>query len=174
MNEVKAGGLIAMIARSADFYGPNTQHSVPNILVFEPFAKGGTAQWLVNANVPHSLTFTPDAARGIMMLAERDSAWNQVWHLPTAPHPPTGRRFIEMAAKEFGAAPKFRVLNRAMLLVAGWFNSDIRESYEMLYQSGSPYLFDSSKFAREFGFSGTPYAEGIRIVAESYRQRITG
>jgi len=38
--------------------------------------------------------------------------------------------------------------------VAGWFNSQIGESYEMLYQSEAPYLFDSTKFAREFGVFG--------------------
>jgi nucleoside-diphosphate-sugar epimerase len=171
MDEVKAGNLTAMIARSADFYGPRTKTAVPNVLVFEPFAGKSTASWLVNADVPHSLTFTPDAARGLVMLTERESAWNQVWHLPTTPNPPTGREFIEMAAREFGVPPKFRVLNRPMLRVAGWFNSDIRESYEMLYQSDSAYLFDSTKFAREFGFSGTPYPEGIHLAAQSYKTR---
>ena len=146
-----------MIARSADFYGPDTQNGVPNVLVFEPFAKGAKASWLVNAAVPHSLTFIPDAARGVAMLAEQESAWNQVWHLPTAPNPPTGGEFISMAASEFGVAPKYRVLSRPMLRLAGWFNPQVRESYEMLYQSDSPYLFDSTKFANEFGFAGTPY-----------------
>ncbi len=169
MNEVKAGGLTAMIARSADFYGPRTRNSVPNVLVFEALARGSTPSWLVNADVPHSFTFTPDAARGLAMLAGRDTAWNQVWHLPTWPNPPTGKEFIEMAAKEFGAAPKFRVLSRPVLRVFGWFNPTIGESYEMLYQSDSPYLFDSGKFASEFGFSGTSYPEGIRIAAESYK-----
>jgi len=169
MTEVKAGRLRAMIARSADFYGPHTQHGVPNVLVFEAFARSAKASWLVNATVPHSFTFTPDAARGVAMLAERDSAWNQVWHLPTAPNPPTGVEFITMAAKEFGVPPKYRVLSRPMLRVAGWFNPLVRESYEMLYQNDSPYLFDSSKFAKEFGFPGTPYAEGIRIAAASYQ-----
>jgi nucleoside-diphosphate-sugar epimerase len=171
MNEVEAGSLSAMIARAADFYGPDTEHGVPNVLVFEPFAKRKKASWLVNAEVPHSLTFTPDAARGVAMLAERESAWNQVWHLPTAPNPPTGREFIEMVAKEFGVAPKFRVLSRPMLRVAGWFKPLIGESYEMLYQSDSPYLFDSTKFAKVFGFAGTSYAEGIRIVAGSYKRK---
>ena len=170
MNEVKAGNLNAMIARSADFYGPKTQNGVPNVLVFEPLAKGSKASWLGNARAPHSLTFTPDAARGLALLADRDSAWNQVWHLPTAPAPPTGKEFIEMAAKEFGVAPKYRVLSRPMLRVAGWFNPLVRESYEMLYQSDSPYLFDSTKFATEFGFAGTPYPEGIRIAADSYKR----
>jgi nucleoside-diphosphate-sugar epimerase len=171
LNEVKAGNLSALIARAADFYGPDTEHGVPNVLVLEPFAKRKTASWLVNAAAPHSLTFTPDAARGVALLAERESAWNQVWHLPTAPDPPTGKEFIEMAAKEFGVAPKYRVLSRPMLRVAGWFNPLVGESYEMLYQSESPYRFDSTKFAQEFGFAGTPYAEGIRIAADSYKRK---
>ncbi len=167
MTEAKAGDLTAMIARAADFYGPNTEHGVPNVLVFAPFAKKKTASWLVNTEVPHSLTFTPDAARGVAMLAERGAAWNQVWHLPTVPDPPTGKEFIEMTAREFRVAPKFRVLSRPMLRVAGWFKPEIAESYEMLYQSDSPYLFDSTKFAKEFGFAGTPYAGGI---ADSYKR----
>jgi nucleoside-diphosphate-sugar epimerase len=171
MGEVKAGNLCAMIARSADFYGPDTAHSAPNVLVFDPFAQRRTASWLVNAAVPHSLTFTRDAARGLIMLTERESAWNQVWHLPTAPDPPTGKEFIAMAAKEFGVAPKFRVLNRPMLKMAGWFDPLVRESYEMLYQSDAPYLFDSTKFAKEFGFAGTPYPEGIRTAANSYKRK---
>jgi predicted DNA-binding antitoxin AbrB/MazE fold protein len=120
--------------------------------------------------MPHSLTFTPDAARGVVMLAERESVWNQVWRLPTAPDPPTGREFIAMAAAEFGAAPKCRVLNWPILRVVGWFNPLVRESYEMLYQSDSPYLFDSTKFAKEFEFAGTPYAEGIRIAVDAYKR----
>jgi len=171
MNEVKAGNLNAMIARSADFYGPETKNGVPNVLVFEPLAKGSKASWLVNAAVPHSLTFTPDAARGLVLLTGRDSAWNQVWHLPTAPAPPTGQEFVAMAAKEFGASPKCRVLNRPMLRLAGLFNPLVRESNEMLYQSEFPYLFDSTKFAKEFGFAGTLYVEGIRIAVDSYKRK---
>jgi nucleoside-diphosphate-sugar epimerase len=169
MNEVKAGRLRAMIARSADFYGPATDHAVPNVLVLDAFAKGRKASWLLNADVPHSLTFTPDAARGVAMLADRDSAWNQVWHLPTTPNPPTGRQFIAMAAEASGVEPRYRVLHRPALRVVGWFNSDVRESYEMLYQSEAPYLFDSSRFAREFGFAGTPYLGAIRQAVASYQ-----
>jgi len=174
MAETKAGSLTAMIARAADFYGPRTPHGVPNVLVLEAFARGGKASWLVNADVPHSLTFTPDAARGLVMLAERESAWNQLWHLPTAPDPPTGKQFVEMAAREFGVAPAYRVLSRRALWLVGWFNPLVRESYEMLYQNEAPYLFDSSKFAQEFGFGGTPYPRGIRLAAASYLNRADG
>jgi nucleoside-diphosphate-sugar epimerase len=168
INEWKAGALTGMIARSADFYGPDTRNGVPNLLVFAPFAKKQKASWLVNDTVPHSFTYTPDAAQSLVQLAERATAWNQTWHVPTTPNPPTGKEFVALAAKEFGVAPKYRVLSRLMLRLAGWFDPLVAESYEMLYQSDSPYLFDSRKFAKEFGFAGTPYADGIRTTAASF------
>jgi nucleoside-diphosphate-sugar epimerase len=170
MNAVEAGHITALIARSADFYGPRAANSVPNMLVLDAMAKGARASWLVNASVPHSLTFTPDAARGVATLAASDAAWNQVWHVPTAPDPPTGEEFVRLAAQAFGVEQKYRVLSRPMLKVAGWFTPVVRESYELLYQSEFPYVFDSTKFARAFGFSGTPYAEGIRRAVEACRR----
>ena len=170
ISEWKSGSLTAMIARAADFYGPDTRNGVPNILVFEPFAKNQKASWLVNDSVPHSYTYTVDAAQSLVLLAESPTAWNQTWHVQTRPNPPTGKEFVAMAAREFGIAPKHRVLGRPMIRLAGLFNSDIGESYEMLYQSDSPYLFDSSKFAKAFGFSGTPYEQGIETTAASFKR----
>jgi len=170
MDEVRAGHLTALIARAADFYGIKNKHSVPNVLVFEPLAERSTPSWLVNADVPHSFTFIPDAARSLAMLSASGFGWHQVWHLPTAPAPLTGRQFIELSAQEFNRPPKFRVLSRPILKLVGLFNSDIREMYEMLYQSDSAYLFDSTKFARAFNFSGTPYSEAIRLAAASYKE----
>jgi nucleoside-diphosphate-sugar epimerase len=170
INEWKSGALTGMIARSADFYGPATPNAVPNLLVFEPFARKRKASWLVNDAVPHSFTYTPDAAKSLVQLAARPNAWNQTWHLPTTPNPLTGKEFVELAAKEFGVAPRHRVLSRPMLRIAGWFDPLVAESYEMLYQSDGPYLFDSSKFAKQFGVAGTPYADGIRTTAASFKR----
>ncbi len=170
MAEWKAGGLTGLIARSADFYGPETKNSVVNMLVFEPLSQGKTASWLVNDGVAHSYTYTVDAARAVMELAEREGAWMQTWHLPTAAPAMTGKAWVEAAAKALGVAPKHRVLNRAMLKMAGWFNPVVAESYEMLYQSDAPYVFDCGKFAKEIGWAGTSYEEGIRATAESYRK----
>ena len=169
IGEWKSGALSGLIARSADFYGPLAGNGVPNVLVFEPLSKRKKPSWLVNDSVPHSLTFTPDAARGLVELSGRPSAWNQTWHLPTTPNPPTGKELIAMAAREFGVAPDHRLLGRFMIRIAGWFNPLVAESYEMLYQSDSPYLFDSGKFAREFGFAGTPYADGVRATVAAFQ-----
>jgi len=82
MDEVKSGNLKAIIARAADFYGPNTPLSFVNVTVFDNFKKGKKAQWLINDKVRHSLTYTPDAGRATAILGNAASAYNQVWHLP--------------------------------------------------------------------------------------------
>jgi nucleoside-diphosphate-sugar epimerase len=161
LNEIAKGNLTALCARSADFYGPSVRTSVANLLILDKFAEAAKASWLVNDAVRHSWTFTPAAGKGLALLAESDSAWNQTWHVPTAPNPPTGRQFIEIAANAFGVEPKYRVLSRPLLKIAGFFDSDIRESYEMLYQYDSEYLFDSTKFSTTFGFTPTAYDQGI-------------
>jgi nucleoside-diphosphate-sugar epimerase len=165
LGEIARGALNALIARSADFYGPRVRNSVANLMVLDKFDKGGKASWLVNDAVRHSWTFTPDAGKSLVLLAESISAWNQTWHVPTTGNPPTGREFIEIAAKMYKAEPRYRVLSRPMIKLAGVFNSDIRESYEMLYQYDSEYLFDSTKFTSTFGFLPTSYVGGIHRCA---------
>ena len=51
------------------------------------------------------------------------------------------------------------------VIVAGFFDADIRESYEMLYQYDSEYLFDSTRFSTAFHFIPTSYEDGIRRCA---------
>ena len=169
--EWKSGELTAMIARSADFYGPGAKNGIANVLIFEPFSKGQKAMCLVSDALPHSYTYVPDAADALLKLVETPSAWNQVWHLPTTPQPPTGREFIHAAAEAMGVAPKYSILSRTMVKLGGLFNPTVREVHEMLYQNDSPYLFDSSKYASAFNVSGTPYGEGIRQSAGFYQDR---
>lgn len=169
----RSGNLTAMIARSADFYGPGAANGIPNALVFGPMSKGKKPMCLADDAQPHSYTYTPDAAQALVTLAESETApnqiWNQTWHLPTASHPPTGREFIAEATRAMGVAEGYRVLRPWMVRLVGWFNPMVGEVHEMLYQNDAPYLFDSSKYQRAFGFAGTPYAEGIRATAQSYR-----
>ncbi|HJT90153.1 MAG TPA: NAD-dependent epimerase/dehydratase family protein [Bryobacteraceae bacterium] len=168
LDEMRAGRLTALIARAADFYGPGARTGLPNVLIFDRFAKETNALWLLDDSVKHSFTYTPDAARSLALLAESETAWNQTWHVPTANDSPTGKQLIEMAAREFGLPPRHRVFKRPMLWLAGRFYPVIRELYEMAYQYESDYVFDSSKFQKAFPFQPTSYAEGVRVCVEAY------
>lgn len=46
----------------------------------------------------------------------------------------------------------------------------MKESVEMVYQYDRDYVFDSTKFEKEFGVNPTSYADGIsEIVDRDYR-----
>lgn len=169
MNEVKGGNLKAIIAKAADFYGPETPLSFVNIMVFENFKKGKKAQWMLDENKKHSFTYTPDAGKGTAILGNTDSAYNQIWHLPTNKNVLTGKEFIELAAKAMGVKPDYMVVKKWMLSMLGLFNKVIKENNEMLYQNTSDYLFDSSKFEQTFNYKPISYEEGVINTAKSLR-----
>jgi nucleoside-diphosphate-sugar epimerase len=162
------GRLQGLIARAADFYGPGAPNGIPNVLVFDPLSKGRKASCLARDSTPHSYSYTPDVARGLVMLADSETGWNQTWHLPTAPNPPTGKSFISMAAQAFGVRPRYRVLSAPVIRLVGLLNPTVGELHEMLYQNAFPYVLDSTKFAKAFGFPGISYADGIAATANSY------
>jgi nucleoside-diphosphate-sugar epimerase len=167
LNEMKAGNIKALIARSADFYGPvGFSVSAANMLVFGNLKKGKTAQWLVNAKVPHSFTYVPDAGKALYLLANREEAFGQTWHMPTAYNPLTGKEFIKEAGRQMNKNDRYSIISKGMMRMAGLFNRTIKESIEMAYQNEFPYLFDSLKFNKAFNFEPTSYNNGIRQTAE--------
>ncbi len=171
LSEVKSGNITAMIARSADFYGPYANKtSVPFMLIIEKMAKGKKATPLASVTRKHSYTYTVDCGKALYLLAEDEAAWNQVWHLPTTNPPPTGMEFIALVAHMLGVAPEFTVLRKWMIRMAGVFAEQPREAYEMLYQSESDYIVDSSKFEKHFKFMPTSYDVGIEATIRHFRQ----
>lgn len=173
LDQIKRGNLTAMIARAADFYGPGIRNSLLSELVLKKIAHKQRALWLVNDHVPHSFTYTPDCGRAMLLLADTESAWNQTWHLPTAPDPPTAAQFIEKSAEMLELPAKSFTLNRPMLKLAGLFDRQIREVYELLYQYDSPYLFDSTKFTNAFGPRyHTSYDVGLRACCAYLRAEV--
>ncbi|MGB3780730.1 MAG: NAD-dependent epimerase/dehydratase family protein [Tunicatimonas sp.] len=165
MHEVRAGNITALIARSADFYGPpQYANQVLNETVYKNLKQGKKANWLGSDQYKHAFTYTPDAGRATALLGNTADAYGQVWHLPTADNPPTGKAWIEAFAREMNVAPKSQVAGKTLVKVIGWFNPVMRELHEMLYQYDRDYVFDSSKFDKRFDFQKTSYEEGIRQV----------
>jgi nucleoside-diphosphate-sugar epimerase len=170
MKEVEEGNLTALIARAADFYGPDTDKSVIQEIAAKNLLKGKKAQAFGNINKIHTYTFTPDAGKATALLGNTPSAFNQVWHLPTTKEKLTTKQWIELIAEETNAKPKIQVIPTWILRIMGLFNPVIKELPEMLYQNELDYVFDSSKFEKEFGIKATPPKEGIKIMMNYLKQ----
>ena len=164
MNEVEEGNLTALIARSADFYGPDTDKSVLAETAAKNLLKGKKAQAFGHINKIHTYTFTPDAGKATALLGNTPDAYNQVWHVPTTNEKLTTKQWIKLIADEINAEPKIQIVPKWMLRVLGLFNSVIREFPEMLYQNELDYVFDSSKFEKRFKVQATSPKDGIKIM----------
>lgn len=167
---IETSGVPYIIARAADFYGPDTPLSFLNVMAFQNLAKGKKAQVFVNPDTKHSYTYTPDAGRATALLGNTPSAFGQVWHLPTDPYVPTQRQWVEQIAAVYGVKPGIQAMPKWLAQVVGLFVPAIGESVEMLYQYKYDYLFDSSKFATTFpAFGYTPVLTGIAETAAFYK-----
>lgn len=153
-----------MIARAADFYGPDADKSVLAETAAKNLLKGKKAQAFGDVKKIHTYAFTPDASKGTALLGNTTDAYNQVWHLPTTKEKLTTKQWIDLIAQEIGAEPKIQTIPTWMLKVMGLFNSTIKEFPEMLYQNKLDYIFDSSKFEKRFGIEATSPADGVKSM----------
>jgi len=167
LDQIEENGLQAIIARAPDFFGPvKKQNSLLLNLVYDNLAKGKAAQWFCNADVIHTMGYTPDLARGTAMLGNTADAYNQVWNLPVDMNSLTGREWAGLFAAEMNARNKLQVLPLWALRLLGLFVPVLKEMPEMMYQFDRPYLFDCTKFNSKFNFQATPNLEAARQTIE--------
>lgn len=159
----------ALVARSADFYGPGFEKPLSILLetVFKPLSQGSTANWLGGDSFKHSFTYTPDAGKATALLGNTPEAFGESWHLPTASNPYTGKEWVEEIAEALNQKPKYRTVSTFIVRLMGLFMPIMRENVEMMYQYDRDYVFNSDKFDAKFDFEPTPYRQGIRNVVET-------
>lgn len=174
MKEVANKTLTALIARSADFYGPDNKSSALNMMVVDNLMKGKKAQAFGNINKIHTYTYTPDAAKATAILGNTDDAYNQVWHVPTTKEKLTNKQWIQLIANELKVEAKIQTIPVWMIHILGLFIPVMKEFPEMLYQYEQDYIFDSSKFEKRFGIAPISPKEGIRILVEKLKIQNAG
>lgn len=170
LRAVQEDGLRLVIARAADFYGPGVRNAMLHQAAIERQLQGKRAQWLGDPDRPHSYTYTPDAARALVMLALDEGADGEVWHLPTADPAPTTRDLLALSARLIGAPAGIQRMPRWLFALLKPFVPLLREVDEMLYQAEGDYVFSSAKFMRRYpDFEVTPYDAGMRAMVASMR-----
>lgn len=165
----EAGRTPVAIGRASDFYGPHA-NSATRELVFEAALNGKTAAWLGSLDAPHTMTYLPDFAWGLVTLGTHEEALGDIWHLPSN-DPITGRRFIEMVYEQANREPSMRTYGYWSLTLAGLFDAQVREVKEVLYQFQEPFMMDTSKFEAAFGQNVTQYETAIRKTLAWHRQQ---
>ncbi|MGI8634177.1 MAG: NAD(P)H-binding protein [Segetibacter sp.] len=159
LDETRKGNLTALIARSADFFGPST--------VYKNFKKGKKANWFADVNKVHNFTFYTDAAKGTAILGNTPEAYNQVWHLPTDNTHITGKQWIELFARQMDVKPSYMVVPEWLAGIMGIFVPMLKELKEMIYQYDRNYFFNSSKFDKAFNYKPLTPDEAVKTMVKS-------
>ena len=162
----KSGKIDALIARSADFYGPGIKNSMFNEMVVKNLKAGKKAIWFCSAQYKHNFTYTPDAAKATALLGNSSNAFGQVWHLPTVSPLPV-KEWINAFATAAGTKPKTMIIPSFMVKIMGFFDPLMNEMAEMLYQFNRDYDFDSSKFETVFKQKPTPVNTAIKEIIQT-------
>lgn len=170
MNAAESGYIETLIARSADFYGPENRASALQLMVADNLIKGKKAQAFGDIDKVHTYTYTPDAARATALLGNSSDSWNQVWHVPTTHEKLTNRQWIELVARELQQEPKVQIVQPWMIRLLGLFVPIMREFPEMLYQYTQDYVFDSSKFEKQYGLTPTSPEEGVKAMIAALKK----
>jgi nucleoside-diphosphate-sugar epimerase len=163
-----SGRIQATIGRGSDFFGPGAHDSTVGDRLFARAVEGKAAQILGNPDAPHTVTYIEDFGRALVTLGEHGEALGEVWHVPNA-ETVTKRRFVEMVFEGAGHAPRLRAAPRWGIALAALFNPTMRAVKEQLYQSERPWVVDSSKFERAFGWTATPLREAVDATVAWFR-----
>ena len=67
---------------------------------------------------------------------------------------------------ELGHKVKFMAAGKMMMSMLGLFMPTLRESVEMLYEWDKPFIMESSKAEKAFGWKGTPLNEAMKATIE--------
>jgi nucleoside-diphosphate-sugar epimerase len=166
--EHRKGDLRVVIARGSDFFGPHVRNALIGARAITPALKGKTAGLIGNLDVPHSFTFIDDFGRALVMLAESDDTYGQVWHVPNT-IPVTQREMMKLFFAQIGKTAKVATMSPMLINILSLFIRDLQESKEMMYALHKPYIVDSSKFEKRFGVNATPLHDAISQTLSWYR-----
>ena len=163
-----AGTVRATIGRASDYYGPWGRLSTVGERLFEPALAGKGVQLLADPDLPHTVTYVGDFARGLVTLGTHDAALGQVWHLPSA-ETLTSREFVGLVFEATGNPVKLGVLPSPMLTWRPCSARPFEPSRSSSTSGERPWVVDHSKFARAFGADVTPHPEAIDLTLAWYR-----
>ncbi len=155
----KAGKVRAAIARGSDFFGPYDSALTSNAI--QPALEGKAVNLMGNTNLPHSFTYIPDFGKLLATLGTRDEALGQVWFTPSNA-PIAQMEFVKLIETELGKPVKSQAAGAFLMGVLGLFNKNMAEMVEMMYEWSTPFVIDTSKAEKAFGFKATPLDVAMR------------
>jgi nucleoside-diphosphate-sugar epimerase len=169
MDAHRASKVRAAIGRASNFFGPDDR--VVTDLAIRPALLGKTINLIGRMDQPHAFSYAPDFGKLLATLGTRDDALGQVWFTPSAPAV-TQAELVKIIEEVIGRKVKYLLAGTNMMRFLGLFNPMMRETVEMMYEWNKPFIIDTSKAEKAFGWKGTPLKEAIQATVAWLREDV--
>jgi nucleoside-diphosphate-sugar epimerase len=165
------GDLAVTIGRASDFFGPGAENTtLLHARAMAQLLAGQTVDVIGDIDQPHSWSYVPDVAEGLLELGLHPELAGQTLHLPVLPAQP-GRALLAALAAKLEVPLHTRRMPGWMLTIAGWFSPTMRELPEMQYQFEKPFVMVDARIRGLLPLSPTPFEEQIAATAAWLRAR---
>ncbi|MGJ0119901.1 NAD-dependent epimerase/dehydratase family protein [Williamsia sp. MIQD14] len=160
----EAGTVRVSLGRAADFFGPGVFGSTLGATFFPAAIQGEPVIAFGDIDLPHSYSYVPDVAAGLVTMGCDDRAWGRVWHLPTVPAVST--RTIHHAVSEILGRPLAADVIAEPTPV-GPFDAQFMDEYaEMFYQHLIAQNMVSTAFESMFDQHPTPLRDALQTTLD--------
>jgi nucleoside-diphosphate-sugar epimerase len=164
----ESGRVEVAIGRASDYFGPGATHSALGETVFGTAVSGRSAQVMGDPDQPHSYSYSPDVAAGLVTLGTEVAATGRIWHLPVA-EPRTTRQIVDRVYALAGRRPRLFAAGASTLRLIGLVKPAMREYLHTLYQFTDRWVVDDSAFRAAFGTAATPLDDALADTLRWYR-----
>ena len=168
MEAHRAGKVRAAIGRASNFFGPD-DNAVTSYAI-RPALEGKSINLLGKTDQLHTFSYVADFGKLLATLGTREEALGQIWFTPS-PAPVTQVELVKIMEEVLGHKVKFMAAGKVMLSMLGLFMPTLRELVEMLYEWDKPFILDSSKAEKTFGWQGTSLKDAMRATIEWCKEK---
>lgn len=166
----RAGRIQVTIGRASDFFGPRgADTAIFGERFFAAAFAGKPVDLFGDPALPHTYTYLPDFARGLITLSQHTEAYGRAWHTPNHQTVSTAE-MIRLFGIELGQTIKTRQVSPLMLSMVGVFVPIVREMKEMRYEFEQGFTVDDSQFRAAFGAQTTPLPEAVQATVAWFRR----
>ena len=163
MEAHRAGKIRAAIGRASNFFGPDD--TAVTDYAIRPALAGKSVNLLGRTDQPHTFSYIADFGKLLATLGTREDTLGQIWFTPS-PEPVTQVELVKIMEETLGQKVKYMAAGKMTMSFLGLFIPAMRESVEMLYEWDKPFIMDSSKAEKAFGWKGTPLKEAMQATVE--------
>ncbi len=156
------------IVKAADFIGPRIHKGVLGTDFLHRLHHNKPILLFGKPMLPHTFTYIKDFALAMVTIAGAADAYGQIWHVPNAAAISV-MDWIKLFEQETGRKVNVKILPKFLIKISGFFNSFIKELYELAYQFEHAYLVDHSKYAKRFGKHATDHLIIVKETVACFR-----